>query len=134
MSVLVLLIFASLAIATAFLTAFIWAVRSGQYEDTCTPSMRLLVEDAAASVFRNDPPSPRPSPPGEGETRSALGVLNGSQMFGGATAAITKRGDEAERNRTIQGLPGVLPLPGGEGRGEGECSSEFSIPNDSTHP
>jgi cbb3-type cytochrome oxidase maturation protein len=25
--------------------AFIWAVRSGQYEDTCTPSMRLLVEE-----------------------------------------------------------------------------------------
>jgi len=46
-SVLVLLIFASLAIATAFLAGFIWAVRSGQYEDTCTPSMRVLVEDAA---------------------------------------------------------------------------------------
>ena len=28
-----------------FLGAFIWAVRSGQYEDTCTPSMRLLLEE-----------------------------------------------------------------------------------------
>ena len=45
MSVLVLLIFTSLAIATAFLFGFIWAVRSGQYEDTCTPSMRILTED-----------------------------------------------------------------------------------------
>ena len=48
MSVLVLLIFASLAVATVFLAAFIWAVRSGQYEDTCTPSMRLLPDDPAS--------------------------------------------------------------------------------------
>ena len=45
MNVLVLLIFASLAVATVFLVAFIWAVRSGQYEDTCTPSMRLLLDE-----------------------------------------------------------------------------------------
>ena len=50
MSVLVLLIFASLAIATGFLAAFIWAVRSGQYEDTCTPSMRVLMEDGRAGA------------------------------------------------------------------------------------
>jgi cbb3-type cytochrome oxidase maturation protein len=48
MSVLVLLIFASLAIAATFLIAFIWAVRSGQYEDTFTPSMRVLMEDPPA--------------------------------------------------------------------------------------
>jgi len=48
MSVLVLLIFASLAIATTFLAAFVWAVRSGQYEDTQTPSMRMLVEEPPA--------------------------------------------------------------------------------------
>jgi cbb3-type cytochrome oxidase maturation protein len=47
MSVLVLLILASLAIATTFLAAFIWAVRSGQYEDTFTPSMRVLMEEPA---------------------------------------------------------------------------------------
>jgi cbb3-type cytochrome oxidase maturation protein len=45
-SVLVLLIFTSLAVAIVFLIGFIWAVRSGQYEDTCTPSLRLLAEDA----------------------------------------------------------------------------------------
>jgi len=58
MNVLVLLIFASLAIATAFLAGFIWAVRSGQYEDTCTPSMRVLTEDAAraAAPFPGTPP------------------------------------------------------------------------------
>jgi cbb3-type cytochrome oxidase maturation protein len=45
MSVLILLIFASLAVATAFLLGFIWAVTSGQYEDTCTPSLRLLLDE-----------------------------------------------------------------------------------------
>jgi len=45
MSVIFLLIPLSILFAGAFLMAFIWAVRSGQYEDTCTPSMRLLMED-----------------------------------------------------------------------------------------
>jgi cbb3-type cytochrome oxidase maturation protein len=45
MSAILFLIPISVAIAAAFLTAFIWAVRSGQFEDTCTPSMRVLVEE-----------------------------------------------------------------------------------------
>ena len=44
MSVIVLLILVSLTIALVFLGGFIWAVRSGQYEDTYTPSMRMLTE------------------------------------------------------------------------------------------
>ena len=47
MSVIILLILASLTVAVLFLTGFIWAVRNGQYEDTLTPSMRVLAEDAA---------------------------------------------------------------------------------------
>ncbi len=64
MSVLAILIFASLAIATLFLAAFIWAVRSGQYEDTCTPSMRLLADEPAPPAGNarvpnsNDPENP----------------------------------------------------------------------------
>lgn len=45
MSVILLLILASLAVALVFLAGFIWAVRSGQYEDTLTPSMRVLTEE-----------------------------------------------------------------------------------------
>jgi len=45
MAVLLILILASLAIAGMFLTGFIWAVRAGQFDDTCTPSLRLLAED-----------------------------------------------------------------------------------------
>jgi len=43
--VIFLLIPLSIVIAAGFLAAFIWAVRSGQYEDTCTPAMRLLLEE-----------------------------------------------------------------------------------------
>ena len=47
MSVIFLLIPLSIVIAACFLGAFFWAVRTGQYEDTCTPSMRVLLDDAA---------------------------------------------------------------------------------------
>ncbi len=47
MAVIVILILASLAMALFFLGGFIWAVRSGQFDDTCTPSMRVLPDDAA---------------------------------------------------------------------------------------
>jgi cbb3-type cytochrome oxidase maturation protein len=45
MSAILFLIPISVVIAAGFLTAFIWAVRSGQFEDTCTPSIRVLTED-----------------------------------------------------------------------------------------
>ena len=45
MSVILILMLASLALALLFLGAFIWAVKSGQFEDTQTPSMRILMDD-----------------------------------------------------------------------------------------
>ncbi len=45
MFVIALLIFVSLSLAITFLTCFVWAVRSGQFEDTCTPSMRVLADE-----------------------------------------------------------------------------------------
>jgi len=45
MSVVIILIVASLAVALLFLAGFVWAVRSGQYEDTLTPSLRVLAQD-----------------------------------------------------------------------------------------
>ena len=47
MSVVIILILASLAVALLFLSAFIWSVRSGQYDDTLTPSMRMLLDESA---------------------------------------------------------------------------------------
>jgi cbb3-type cytochrome oxidase maturation protein len=46
MSVVIILMLASLAVGLVFVGAFIWSVRSGQYEDTLTPSMRVLMDDA----------------------------------------------------------------------------------------
>jgi len=51
MSVLYILLIVSLLVALVFLAVFIWAVRSGQYDDTCTPSMRVLSEEE-----NEDPP------------------------------------------------------------------------------
>jgi cbb3-type cytochrome oxidase maturation protein len=45
MIVIFLLIPLSIVTAAVFLMGFIWAVRSGQYEDTCTPSLRSLMDD-----------------------------------------------------------------------------------------
>lgn len=45
MSVIVLLIAAGGVVAVGFLGAFVWAVRSGQFDDTCTPAVRMLLDD-----------------------------------------------------------------------------------------
>jgi cbb3-type cytochrome oxidase maturation protein len=45
MTVIILLILVSLIIALGFLAAFLWAVRSGQYDDDFTPSIRILLDD-----------------------------------------------------------------------------------------
>ncbi|MCF8239219.1 MAG: cbb3-type cytochrome oxidase assembly protein CcoS [Saprospiraceae bacterium] len=42
MEILILLIALSLLIALGFLGAFIWATRSGQYDDDQTPAIRML--------------------------------------------------------------------------------------------
>jgi cbb3-type cytochrome oxidase maturation protein len=47
MSVIFLLIPLSIILAAGFLLAFAWAVTSGQYEDTKTPSMRVLLDEPA---------------------------------------------------------------------------------------
>lgn len=45
MNIFYLLIGVSLLAALIFLGAFIWAVRSGQYDDNETPSIRMLFDD-----------------------------------------------------------------------------------------
>ena len=45
MSVVFVLVFAAIIMAGAFLIAFIWSVKNGQYEDTYTPSVRMLFDD-----------------------------------------------------------------------------------------
>ncbi|NOS57488.1 MAG: cbb3-type cytochrome oxidase assembly protein CcoS [Cyclobacteriaceae bacterium] len=45
MEIIILLIAISLTIAVFFLGAFIWNMKSGQYDDTYGPSVRMLFED-----------------------------------------------------------------------------------------
>lgn len=45
MSVIYLLIAISICVAICFFIAFIRAVRSGQYDDDYTPSVRMLFDD-----------------------------------------------------------------------------------------
>jgi len=51
MEVIFMLIGFSLLIAVFFLGYFIWAVRSGQYEDRYTPSIRMVFDDAAVDEY-----------------------------------------------------------------------------------
>lgn len=55
MSVIVLLIIAGGLIAAGFLTAFAWAVRSGQFDDTTTPALRMLRDDSTATQATPSP-------------------------------------------------------------------------------
>ncbi len=45
MSVIIILLLASLSVAGLFLAAFIWSVKSRQYDDEFSSSRRLLFDD-----------------------------------------------------------------------------------------
>ena len=45
MSVIYLLLAISILIALVFFAAFVFSVRKGQYDDSYTPSVRMLFED-----------------------------------------------------------------------------------------
>lgn len=45
MDIIIILMICSLTVSTAFLVGFLWAARSGQYDDVTTPAMRVLFDD-----------------------------------------------------------------------------------------
>ena len=45
MAIIVLLISISLVIAVGFLISFLWNMKTGQYDDTYSPSVRMLFDD-----------------------------------------------------------------------------------------
>ncbi len=45
MSIIYVLITVSVIVAVIFFTAFVYSVKRGQYDDTYTPSVRMLFED-----------------------------------------------------------------------------------------
>lgn len=54
MNILYLLIGVSLLAALVFLVLFIWAVKTGQYEDSYTPSVRILFDDDIPDVEKEE--------------------------------------------------------------------------------
>ena len=61
MRVIALLIGAGGLVAGGFLAAFAWAVRSGQYDDTVTPAIRILLDDPRPLTSTSDEPRHDPS-------------------------------------------------------------------------
>lgn len=49
MSVIIILLIASIAVAALFLVAFLWGVKTGQFEDDYSPSSRILFDDKPAA-------------------------------------------------------------------------------------
>lgn len=45
MKIIVLLIGISISVAILFLLIFYWSMKSGQFDDTYTPSVRMLFDD-----------------------------------------------------------------------------------------
>lgn len=45
MQIIVILIAISIALALIFLVSFLWATKTGQYEDTYGPAWRILFDD-----------------------------------------------------------------------------------------
>lgn len=54
MSVIFILLSISIAVAATFLGAFLWAIRSGQYDDDYTPAVRILFDDNQNKKINNN--------------------------------------------------------------------------------
>ncbi|MBC5773527.1 cbb3-type cytochrome oxidase assembly protein CcoS [Pontibacter sp. KCTC 32443] len=55
MYIIFLMIAISVTVAAAFLGAFLWAVRSGQYDDDYTPAVRMLFDNEIPAKNRKKP-------------------------------------------------------------------------------
>jgi cbb3-type cytochrome oxidase maturation protein len=54
LSALFILIGISILVAASFLIAFLWSVKSGQYDDDYTPSVRMLFDDPQKNNIQPD--------------------------------------------------------------------------------
>lgn len=50
MNVIIFLLITSLTAAICFLVAYIWSVRSGQFDDNYSPAQRILFDDIALTA------------------------------------------------------------------------------------
>lgn len=54
MYIIIMLISISLIIAVVFLVIFLWNMKSGQYDDMYTPSVRMLFEDKKKQEVKDE--------------------------------------------------------------------------------
>ena len=87
MSVIYLLLAISIVVAIIFFIAFIVSVKSGQYDDSYTPSVRMLFEDEL--VKDNLYPEKIEKPTLQGTKQALETVLKKTDCH--ATIAMTKR-------------------------------------------
>ena len=66
MSVVFIVFPLALVIAAIAVLAFIWATRSGQFDDMDTPAMRMLHDDERSSAGPGRPEPPDGAPPRPG--------------------------------------------------------------------
>ncbi len=96
MSVIAILILISLTVALIFLAGFIWAVRSGQFEDTFTPSLRVLTDDASSaggglSAGPTKPKNNEQCEPGERQPPSGISAAPANRQINQPTIKRTNR-------------------------------------------
>ena len=53
MGIIYIMLVVSLVVALFFLVSFLWAIKTGQYEDDYTPSVRILFEDELINNNQN---------------------------------------------------------------------------------
>jgi len=54
MSVIIILLIASISVAALFLVAFIWSVKNGQFRDEVSPAVRILFDDKPRVIKETD--------------------------------------------------------------------------------
>jgi cbb3-type cytochrome oxidase maturation protein len=67
MGIITLLISISISIALVFLGIFLWSLRSGQFDDTVTPAMRMIFDDHKPQQNENEE-TKEPSAPDKNQT------------------------------------------------------------------
>jgi cbb3-type cytochrome oxidase maturation protein len=75
MSVILILLIASISVAVIFLIAFLWGVRSGQFEDDYSPASRILFDDKPSGSAKEPFVKPKLNKPKNKSTHASREIL-----------------------------------------------------------
>jgi cbb3-type cytochrome oxidase maturation protein len=54
MKIMLFLILVSLTVAAGFLLAYLFAAKNGQFDDDCTPAIRMLFDDTVSEKIKEE--------------------------------------------------------------------------------